>query len=148
MFNAEFLLRFFLRWVGFVAMLAIIAVVMPFSWMDAIHRQLGMGPLPDQPIVGYLARSLSAFYALFGALLWRLSLDVRGNRPLIRFIGMVTVVFGVTLLGIDIAEKMPGFWRNGEGPITIVLGSLLIVAVGRIKDPPSNGQTTASGGCR
>ncbi len=138
MLNAEFLLRFFLRWVGFVAMLAIIAVVMPYSWMDSIHRWLGMGPLPDQPIVGYLARSLSAFYALFGALLWRLSLDVRANRPILRFVGIITVAFGLTLFGIDCAEKMPGFWRNAEGPITILIGSLLLILVQKTKPSTSS----------
>ncbi len=132
--NAEFLLRFFLRWVGAVAMLAIVAVVMPYSWMDAIHRALGMGPLPSEPVVGYLARSLSAFYAMFGALLWRLSLDVRGNRPVLRFIGTATVAFGLTLLGIDLAESMPTFWRLGEGPISILLGLIVLILVRNLKE--------------
>ncbi len=35
------------------------AVVMPFDWMNVIHRQAGLGELPDVPIVGYLTRSIS-----------------------------------------------------------------------------------------
>ena len=31
--------------------------MVPYSWMDAIHQGLGMGKLPDAPIVGYLVRS-------------------------------------------------------------------------------------------
>ena len=60
----ERVLCFFLRWVGGVSLLALVAVFMPYSWMDTIHQALGMGTLPAVPIVGYLARSLSLFYAL------------------------------------------------------------------------------------
>jgi hypothetical protein len=93
-----------------------------------------MGPLPSEPVVGYLARSLSAFYAMFGALLWRLSLDVRGNRAVLRFIGSATVVFGLTLLGIDLAEGMPAFWRLGEGPISVCLGVIMLVLLRNMKE--------------
>jgi hypothetical protein len=133
MLNAESMLRFFLRWVGFVAMLAFVAVVMPYSWMDAIHRQLGMGPLPNEPIVGYLARSLSAFYALFGLLFWRLASDLRKNRELLRYIGFAMVAFGLIMFGIDFSEKMPLFWKIGEGTANIALGVVLLLLVGRIK---------------
>ena len=61
--------KLFLRVVGTVALLAVVAVVMPYSWMDAVHQRLGMGKLPPEPIVGYLARSTSAFYAMLGGLL-------------------------------------------------------------------------------
>jgi len=132
--NAEVLLRFVLRWVGSVALIAIVAVVMPYAWMDAIHRALGMGPLPDQPVVGYLARSLSAFYAMFGGMLWRLSFDVRRYRPVLGYIGVATVVFGLTLIGIDWLEGMPGFWKMGEGPITVLLGVILLVLLRNIRE--------------
>ena len=46
---------------------AIIPSMMPFEWMKEIHRYLGMGELPDGPIMGYLTRSLSAMYAMHGA---------------------------------------------------------------------------------
>ena len=45
------------------------AVVMPFELMNVIHQQMGLGELPHVPIVGYLTRSISALYALHGALL-------------------------------------------------------------------------------
>ena len=53
------------------------AVVMPFEWMNSIHRQVGLGELPHVPIVGYLTRSISGLYALHGALLLFLAGDVR-----------------------------------------------------------------------
>ena len=58
-----------LRITGCVSLLAAIFVFVPYSWMNAIHQQLGMGELPSNPVVGYLARSTSAFYALLGGLL-------------------------------------------------------------------------------
>ena len=33
---------------------ALIASMMPLAWMKEIHRSLGMGELPDGPIIGYL----------------------------------------------------------------------------------------------
>lgn len=50
-------LRLFLWIVGTASLLAVAAVVMPYAWMNAIHQWLGMGRLPSDPIVGYLARS-------------------------------------------------------------------------------------------
>ena len=75
MFRAEDALRWFLRLVGAFSLLALPCALMPFSWMDATHRWLGLGTLPSEPIVAYLARSLSLFYALLGGLLWVASFD-------------------------------------------------------------------------
>jgi hypothetical protein len=50
------------------SLFALVPVVMPWSWMAATHRWLGLGETPSGRMVEYLARSLSAFYALVGAL--------------------------------------------------------------------------------
>lgn len=84
--------RFLLRYIGGVSLLAVIAVFMPFSWMDAVHRYLGMGPLPAEPFVGYLARSLSAFYALLGGLLWVLSFDLHRHRAALSSLGVAFIL--------------------------------------------------------
>lgn len=56
--------------VGGVSLLAaLVGVFMPFSWMDAAHRWMDLGPLPRADIVEYLARALSAMYAMLGGLL-------------------------------------------------------------------------------
>ena len=60
----EHYFRLFLRIIGTTTLLALDAVVMPYSLMNAIHKWLGLGQLPAEPIVGYLARSTSAFYVL------------------------------------------------------------------------------------
>ena len=64
--TAESALKLMLRIVGGVSLLSAIFVIAPYSWMDSIHRWMGMGELPNAPVVGYLARSASAFYALLG----------------------------------------------------------------------------------
>ena len=44
-----------LRLVGLLSMLAILAVFMPLSWMASVHESLGLGKMPEGPIVEYLA---------------------------------------------------------------------------------------------
>ena len=68
MTTADKVLVVLLRCLGVGSLFALVPVVMPFSWMAATHRWLGLGEMPTGPVVEYLARSLSAFYALFGAL--------------------------------------------------------------------------------
>jgi hypothetical protein len=68
MTRADKALVLLLRIVGVPALFALVAVVMPTTSMAATHRWLGLGEMPTAPVVEYLARSVSAFYALFGAL--------------------------------------------------------------------------------
>lgn len=116
----------FLRISGCVSGLAVFAVVMPYCWMNAIHQWLGMGKLPDEPIVGYLARSTSAFYALLGGLLWVVSFHLRRNRLVLRYLGIAMVLFGIALFGVDLVEGMPLFWKVCEGPINIAFGIVIL----------------------
>lgn len=122
----EGLLRWLLRLFGAAALLAVLAVPLPFAWMDAIHRWLGMGPLPEAPIVGYLARALSLFYALFGALLLVVAHRVERDPPLVRFVGWASVVAGASLTWIDLHEGLPAWWSWHEGPAAAVFGVLVL----------------------
>ncbi|MHC4716217.1 MAG: hypothetical protein ACYS5V_04550, partial [Planctomycetota bacterium] len=90
-------LKWLLRIGGGVSCLALPAAFLPLSWMDACHQRLGLGALPDGPIVPYLARSLSAFYAFFGGLCIVVSFDVRRHGPTITYIGVTHVVFAAAL---------------------------------------------------
>lgn len=125
-------LRLILRAVGGVSLLAAIFVFAPYSWMDGIHRWLGMGELPDSPVVGYLARSTSAFYALLGGLFWVLSSDLVRYRPVLIYLGIAVILLGLALLGVDWVEGMPLFWRLGEGPYVIVLGMVMLLLSRRL----------------
>jgi hypothetical protein len=124
--------KLFLRVIGTAALFALVAVVMPYSWMNAIHQRLGMGTLPSEPIVGYLARSTSAFYALLGALLWVVSFDLVRHRLILRFLGVAIIVFGVMLLAVDFIEGMPLWWSLWEGPINMAFGTIILILSNRL----------------
>jgi len=100
--------------------------------MNAIHQWLGMGHLPREPIVGYLARSTSAFYALFGGLLWVVSFDLQRHRLVLRYLGAAIILFGATLIAIDMFEGMPLYWSLCEGPIDIGFGIVILFLSYRI----------------
>jgi hypothetical protein len=116
-----------LRLVGVGALFALIAVFMPMSWVTATHRWLGLGEMPTAPAVEYLARSLSAFYAVMGALCLVMAADLERYRPLVRFLGVAFALMSVILLGVDLAAGMPWWWSASEGPGGMVFGALLFV---------------------
>jgi hypothetical protein len=120
-------LVFLLRLVGVGALFALVAVFMPFSWMAATHRWLGLGEMPTGPVVEYLARSLSAFYAVMGALCLVLATDLERYRPLVRFLGVVFALMSVVFVGVDLSAGMPWWWTASEGPGGVVFGALLFV---------------------
>ena len=133
MTNDERMLCWLLRAVGGAALLAIPCALMPYAWMDAVHRFLGMGALPNAPIVGYLARSTSAFYGLLGGLFWMASYDLRRYRPIVLFLGGSVVVFGLFLIAVDWVEGLPWFWRVWEGPFSVAFGAAILWLVRRAK---------------
>ena len=97
-----------LRLIGLSAILAIFAVVMPFSWMRGIHECLGLGEMPEGPIVEYLARSLSALYALVGFVFWYVSYRVEEYLGFVRLLGIRFLVFGIVLLfGLILVLHIP-----------------------------------------
>ncbi len=125
-------LRIFLRVSGTISLLAIFAVFMPRSMMDAAARLLGLGSMPATPIFEYLARSESALYAIMGAMLWVLSFDIRRFRPLIVAYACFYLLFGVTMFGIDWRIGLPTWWIAIEGPIVVILGTATLVLLRRI----------------
>ncbi len=137
---SERVLVILLRLSAAMLLVAVVPAVMPWEWMAAIHRWLGLGELPQTPVVGYLARSLSAMYALHGALLLCVSLDVRRYRPIVRFLAAMNIAFGSGLIVLDSAVGLPRWWILGEGPPLIGFGCLLWWLAGRIE--PWGGQST------
>jgi hypothetical protein len=130
-----------LRIVGVPALFALVAVVMPTSWMAATHRWLGLGEMPTGPVVEYLARSLSAFYAVVGALCLVVAADLERYRPLVRFLGLAFALMSVVLLGVDLAAGMPWWWSASEGPGGVVFGALLFVLARPAHRPCQQGET-------
>jgi len=131
--RTETILVWVLRLGGVVMLVALGAIVMPFEWMNAIHRQSGLGELPHVPIVGYLTRSESALYAVQGALLIFLARDVRRFLPVVWFLAVTGLAFGPIMLGVDYAVGMPLPWTVGEGPFVIALSVVILWLARRVK---------------
>ncbi|MCG6924148.1 MAG: hypothetical protein LJF30_02330 [Acidobacteria bacterium] len=115
-----------LRVSGAVMLLALLAIVLPTDWMAATHRWLGLGEFPASPLVDYLTRSASALYAVYGGLLVLLARDVRRFAPVIVYLAVTGLVFGVVMIGVDVTAGMPRYWRLGEGPMVLVLSAVML----------------------
>ena len=134
----ERILVWLLRLGGAVMLTALGAVIMPFEWMNAIHQRLGLGELAHVPIVGYLTRSISALYALYGALLIFLAGDVRRYLPVVRFLAVAGAVFGALMIGIDYFVGLPVAWTVQEGPSVVVFGAVILWLTGRKRFPSTS----------
>ena len=130
--RSELVLAWIMRISALILITALFPAVMPFAWMDLIHRQLGMGELPAIPMVSYLTRSLSAMYAMHGALVFFVSLDVRRFLPVVRCLAVLGILFGIGMTVLDTAIGFPLFWIVGEGPLIIILGGVLLWLAGRV----------------
>jgi hypothetical protein len=117
----ERILVILLRLDGLIMLSALLPSVMPLAWMKEIHRYLGMGELPDGPIIGYLTRSLAVMYAMHGAVLFFVSWDIRRYLPVVKFLAILSILFGLWLTALDVVEGMPPFWTVCEGPIIFLL---------------------------
>jgi hypothetical protein len=122
----EWSLILLLRIDAVILLTALIPSVMPFSYMKIIHQYLGLGELPESPLIGYLTRSLSIVYAMHGAVQFFVSVDVRRYLPVVKFIAVLKVLFGLGMTGLDVAVDMPWFWSVSEGPIIFLLGCAIL----------------------
>lgn len=123
---------------GIGGLFALFPALMPLSWMAATHRWLGLGEMPTGPIVEYLARSLSVFYALVGAICMVMASDLERYRPLVRFFGVCLALLGVVFTGVDLAAGMPWWWTALEGPGAVPMGTLVYVLARPVSKPVSS----------
>ena len=128
------LLRFF----GCTSALALYAVVQPHAWMAATHEWLGLGAFPEGPITPYLARSLSAFYALTGGFFLLFSTDVRHYRGAIAYASKAMTAMGVVLFVVDTTLALPLSWRLGEGPVVAGMGLVMAWLVRAVQSDPGS----------
>jgi hypothetical protein len=136
MTKADKVLAILLRLLGGGALFALVAVLMPVSWMAATHRWLGLGEMPTAPVVEYLARPVSAFYVLLGALFLVVAGDLERYRPLVRFLAVALGVMGAVFLGVDLAAGMPWWWTASEGPPGVALGAWMFFLARRNQGGP------------
>ena len=133
--NPERILKLILRINGVVMATAVFAVFLPADWMATIHdKWLGLeSEFPNQPIVIYLARSLSAFYAMMGILYLILARDVRVYAPVISFMAWASLCFGAATIIIDLQLDFPAWWTWGEGPYICAYGAAVLWLQAKMK---------------
>jgi hypothetical protein len=124
-----------IRCIGILDLFALAAVVVPWPWIEAAARWLGLSEVPSAPLVGYLARSASAMYAIHGAAVLFVSFDVARYWPMIRVMALIALVHGAIMVGIDFAEGMPVWWRTLEGPSFASTGVVVLILMNRAGDP-------------
>jgi hypothetical protein len=119
------LVAWLLRLNGLVLMVAFAAIFLPAATMQMVHKQLGLGELPQAAIVEYLTRSISALYAIHGALAFVISLHIQRCWPIVPWIAGLHVLFGSLMVWIDWQAELPWYWTATEGP-SIILFALLL----------------------
>ena len=122
-----------LRVLSIITLFALVFVFAPFSWMNEIHRSLGLGELPNTPVVQYMARSLSAMYAFFAVLLLWVSFRIDSHLDFLQIGSLSGMVLGGILLFVDISAGLPMDWILGEGPLIIVVFGLILFLVRKLK---------------
>ena len=131
------MLKVVLRLTAVVMVPALVAVVMPRSWMAAAHRGLGLGELPGGVLVEYLARTSSALYGAIGVMLWLLSCDVLKYASVIRYIGAAFVVLALTVVTVLSPHSgEPGFaYVVIDASTGIAFGVVVLILAAKIRRP-------------
>jgi hypothetical protein len=136
--KAEYGLKVLLWVFGGVSVIATFPFVMPWSWMGVVHEWLGMGALPDKPVVEYLARSTSAMCALYGGVLLILATDVRRYAAVIRFQAIAIMALSAVGAVLGLKGGMPAWWMIGDaGSVWLFSGTMLVLQrnIARAPDP-------------
>jgi hypothetical protein len=124
--SADRLQVWLLRLAGSTEILAFASVVIPRSWMETSHAWLGLGLMPDGPIIMFMIRQASYKYGMHGLSLWILASDVTRFRPLIRFNGISFLLAGPVFFLIDYHSGMPWFWTISDSLGCASFGAALL----------------------
>ena len=92
MITKEQILVLILRLAGAMLVIAFVAVFLPYDVMNRIHQNMGLGILPQTPIVDYLARSLSMFYGIHGVITLYISFKVRQYISILKLLCFLGVI--------------------------------------------------------
>lgn len=125
--NREKLLVWLLRIAGATEILAFIAVVMPRSWMEIANASVGLGEMPDGPLLMFMIRQASYTYGVHGLSLWLLATDVERFRPFIIFNGIAFLIAAPVFVLIDLSSGMPLWWTVSDPLSCGLLGAALLL---------------------
>ncbi|MCA9104540.1 MAG: hypothetical protein KDA83_03875 [Planctomycetales bacterium] len=128
--RAAWWLRAILVIVGATLLCATVPVFFPVAWMQALHEWLGLGVMPTDPVVIYLARSTSLLYAMHGMIVLVTAIKFRELQCLVPWIIALHAALGLALIIVDWTAGMPTYWTLGEGP-GILAGAVLCLALWR-----------------
>ena len=78
--------------------------------MEISHAWLGMGEMPDGPVLMFMIRQASYTYGMHGVSLWVLASDVIRFRKLVILNGIAYLLAGPIFFWIDYSAGMPWFW--------------------------------------
>ena len=81
---------------------------------DVVHEWLGMGVLPDKPVVEYLARTTLALYGFLGGLYLVLARDVRRFARVITYSAVATLLISAVNTALCLAAGMPTWWMSSD----------------------------------
>lgn len=123
----EVTLKIILRLSGIMLITAFGAVFLPYETMARIHQYMGLGDFPNLPILDYLARSVSLFYAMHGVIVIYISFNLIKYLQFLKLLCYLGFVFGIALLIIDIKAPVPAYWAYTEGPFIISLNLAIYV---------------------
>jgi hypothetical protein len=135
--TAESGLKWLLRFIWLTTLLALFSAVMPQSWLAYLIDKGAPGTSAGI-LVTYLARMLSAMYALVGRECFLFSTDIPRYRPLIWIIGAGSLVFapiGLTVLFSQVPpdQRTGIFWivfvDFAEGLAQAVLIVILLLRI-------------------
>jgi peptidoglycan/LPS O-acetylase OafA/YrhL len=119
-------LAIFLRIVAGVQMLTFAVVVMPVAWIAAWHVWLGMGAMPDDPVLRYVIRGAAFAQGGVGVLAWVIATDVVRYRPLVLTVAAVSLCAAPAYYFIDATAGMPRFWCLFDFAYCLVAGAVLL----------------------
>ena len=127
------LLTLILRIGGAATFSAFFTIFLPVEWMASTHEALGLGTFPRAAVVDYLARSIALLYGFHGVLMLIVSTDPFRYRTIVTFLGIMNVIFGVAILGIDLHAGMPMWWTVGESVSIFITGVVVLLLVQRVR---------------
>lgn len=132
-----------LRWLlvlsGLCMLLAVVPMVMPYSWIAWTHEKLDLGTFPAAPVAEYLARVTSALYAAFGALMLLVARDVRKYAAVITYLAVAMPAISI---GIAPFIRMPFSWVASDVISASAFGVATLILQGMVRKnpPPAAGQ--------
>ena len=114
----------YLKFIGYVSLLAFAAAFMPAIWMIKTADFLGV-EMADLPLSFYLARNLSLLFGFVGATLLVITSNMERYGALVWFVVRGTLLFGVMQLIANSMSGLPIWWTLGESFSTIGGGLLM-----------------------